>query len=161
MENLSFREISEIDNPKIASLIRNVLEDYDVARPGTVYTDPTTDDLFKLFQSPKSIYWIAEVNGKIAGGCGIYPTLGLPSGYGELVKLYVKTDLAGKGLGKKLMGKAIKSASALGYTNLYLETMPELSKAIGLYEKMQFKLIDEQLGSSGHFACEIRMVRSL
>lgn len=159
--NLLFREIKQKDNRTLASIIRTVLEDFGVNQPGTVYTDPTTDNLFELFQKKRSIYHIAEVNGKIIGGCGIFPTEGLPKNYGELVKLYLDKAYRNKGIGKELMLKCIHSAIEMGYKKLYLESLPELNQAIDLYKKVGFKQVNERLGSSGHFACNLWMVKDL
>lgn len=155
---IAIRKIEPTDNVEIARVIRSILEEFGVARPGTVYTDPTTDALYELFQTPGSIYYIAETNGKIIGGCGIYPTQGLPSGYAELVKLYLLPESRGKGIGKKLMQESMAFAITYGYTHLYLETMPELAGAIDLYHSLGYREIDGPLGETGHFACEIRMV---
>jgi putative acetyltransferase len=156
-----FRNLEQKDNKEIAELIRSVFREFGIARPGTVYFDPTTDDLFSLFGKPGSVYWIAEENEKIIGGCGIYPTPGLPEGYCELVKLYLLSSQRGKGTGRKLLEKSLESAKELGYNQVYLESLPELSKAIGLYEKAGFRLIDGPLGNSGHFGCNIWMLKSL
>ena len=72
-----YRPIEEKDNKEIAHLIRTVFEEFDIHRPGTVYFDPTTDNLFGLFQASGSEYWIAEDDGVIIGGCGVFPTPGL------------------------------------------------------------------------------------
>src|SRR5664280_2661545 len=71
-----FKLIEERDNKEIAELIRTVFREFNIHRPGTVYFDPTTDNLFGLFRTPGSEYWIAEENGVILGGCGVYPTPG-------------------------------------------------------------------------------------
>jgi len=68
------RAIEKGDNPGIAAVIRAVLEEIKMNKPGSVYTYPTTDDLFSLFQQPKSFYWILEKDGEIVGGCGVFPT---------------------------------------------------------------------------------------
>ena len=47
---ISFHQISKEDNVQIASVIRSVLKEHGADKPGTVYTDPTTDALFQLFQ---------------------------------------------------------------------------------------------------------------
>ena len=157
--NISFRAIEEKDNKKIAEVIRTVFREFKIDRPGTVYYDPTTDDLYSLFQKPGSIYWIAEEEGKIIGGCGIYSTPGLPEGCGELVKLYLLSAYRGKGIGRSLLEKSIESAKILGYSQLYLESLPEFDKAIGLYEKAGFTFISGPLGNSGHFGCNIWMIK--
>ncbi len=154
---MKYRLIQPADNAEIARVIRGALEEFGVNQPGTVYTDPTTDDLYALFRDEKSAYWIAEENGSIFGGCGIYPTTGLPNGYGELVKLYLRKEVRGRGIGQELMLKSIDSAREMGYTYLYLESLPELNQAVELYKKVGFKLLPNRLGESGHFACDLWM----
>jgi putative acetyltransferase len=155
------REIRPGDNQRIAFIIRKALEEHGVARPGTVYTDPTTDDLFALFQKDGSAYFVAEENGQIIGGCGVFPTKGLPSGYAELVKLYVDEKGRGKGLGFILLEKCAAAAKDLGYDQLYLETLPELSRAVSLYHRSGYIDLTGPMGDSGHFACSIWMVKKL
>jgi putative acetyltransferase len=157
----TIREIRAADNPFIASVIRKALEEHGVARPGTVYTDPTTDDLFSLFKREDSSYFIAEQDGKVIGGCGVFPTEGLPEGCAELVKLYVSSVARGKGVGFELMKKSAEAAENMGYTSLYLETLPELGKAVSLYERSGYKTLDGPLGNSGHYACSIWMLKTM
>lgn len=159
--DIKLRKINSEDNIEIAKLIRTVLTEYGVDKPGTVFTDPTTDKLFELFQTKSSVYWIAESNNVIIGGCGIFPTIGLPSTCTELVKLYVSSDFRGKGIGELLMQKSIQSAKELKYKEIYLETLPELSNAIGLYKKLGFETLSKSMGESGHFACDLWMLKKL
>jgi putative acetyltransferase len=159
--SITFRTIEKRDNRELAYLIRTVFREFKIDRPGTVYFDPTTDDLYNLFQKPGSIYWVAEEEGKIIGGCGFYSTPGLPEGCAELVKLYLLSVHRGKGTGRKLLEKSMESAKNLGYKQLYLESLPELDKAIGLYEKAGFKFIPGPMGNSGHFGCNIWMLKDL
>ena len=159
--SILFRNIEKSDNREIAELIRAVFREFKIDRPGTVYFDPTTDDLYTLFQKSGSVYWIAEEKGRIIGGCGIYSTPGLPEGCSELVKFYLEKSSRGKGTGKKLMDLSIESAKQLGYRQIYLESLPELGRAIGLYEKAGFRLISNPMGNSGHFGCDIWMLKDL
>ena len=159
--NIVYRRIEQKDNRTIAELIRTVFREFKIDMPGTVYTDPTTDDLYSLFQTPRSAYWIAEENGVILGGCGIFPTREIPDGCAELVKFYVAAASRGKGVGNTLMQKSIDSARDFGYTQLYLESFPELSKAVSIYERNGFTALSHPLGNSGHFACTLWMVKDL
>jgi putative acetyltransferase len=159
--NITFRPIEEKDNKEIAELIRTVFREFNIQKPGTVYFDPTTDNLFGLFSISGSAYWIAEENNIIVGGCGVYPTPGLPEGCAELVKLYLSASQRGKGVGRQLMEKTFDSARTMGYRQLYLESLPELGRAISLYEKADFKFIPGPLGNSGHFGCNIWMLKDL
>ncbi|MFT5780360.1 MAG: putative acetyltransferase [Crocinitomicaceae bacterium] len=158
---VNFRKIESRDNLELAALIRGVLKEHGIDKPGTVYTDPTTDALFELFEREKAIYWIAEMNGRMVGGCGIYPTPGLDADCTELVKLYVNSKTRGLGLGRELMNISINSAIETGYSKIYLETLPELSSAIGLYESLGFKSLSAPLGNSGHFACNLWMLKEV
>ena len=159
--NISFREIRLEDNAQIAHVIRRALEEYGVARPGTVYTDPTTDDLFSLFKQDRSVYFIAELDGDLIGGCGVFPTVGLPKDCAEIVKLYIKKEARGLHIGFQLLEKCAQTAQEMGYKSLYLETLPELDKAVSLYERCGYKLLENPLGESGHFACSIWMLKQL
>jgi len=44
---------------------------------------------------------------------------------------------------------------------MYLESMPELSNAIGMYQKNGFKKITGPLGNSGHTGCDVWMIKEL
>jgi putative acetyltransferase len=161
MKNICIRPIRVSDNSDIAGIIRRTLAEFGANKPGTVYFDPTTDHLSELFSTPASAYFIAEVDGKIAGGSGIYPTPGLPAGCCELVKLYLHSDMRGLGIGIQLMEKCFQQAIHFGFREVYLETMPELRKAIGLYEKAGFTYLPGPLGRSGHFGCDLWMIKKL
>lgn len=158
---VTIRNILPKDNASLAAIIRSSLTEFKANKPGTVYFDPTTDDLYEVFKTPGSTYFIAEENGLLLGGCGIFPTANLPVGYCELVKLYLSPAARGKGLGKLLMEKSMQAAKELGYTTIYLETMPELTIAVPLYEKLGFTYLPGPLGNSGHDGCSIWMVKSL
>ena len=161
MKNISTRPVRADDNAAIAGIIRKVLREFNADKPGTVYYDPTTDDLNKLFSMPGSIYFVAEEEGRMVGGSGIFPTPGLPEGCCELVKLYLVSEMRGRGLGLLLMEKCFQKAIDFGYSQIYLETMPELRTAIGLYEKAGFTYLPGPLGSSGHFGCDLWMIKIL
>ncbi|MBF8961918.1 GNAT family N-acetyltransferase [Pontibacter sp. FD36] len=155
------RPIQPSDNEPLATLIRQVFREFKIDKPGTVYTDPTTDSLYELFQQPGSAYFVAEENSTIIGGCGVYPTDGLPEGCAELVKFYLAAEARGKGIGHQLMQQSIAAARELGYSQLYLESFPELAKAVSMYEKAGFRPIPHALGNSGHYACNIWMLKDL
>jgi putative acetyltransferase len=161
MKTTNIRLIRKEDNEIIASIIRSVLTEFKANRPGTVYYDPTTDDLFTLFTRSGSEYWIFELDGKIVGGSGVYPTEGLPEGCCELVKLYLLPEARGKGYGQQLIEQCFTSAGRYGFKQVYLETMPELKMAMGLYEKCGFKYLTGPMGNSGHFGCDLWMLKTL
>ena len=88
-------------------------------------------------------------------------TKGLPNKTCELVKLYLAPEARGTGLGKALMLKAMAWAREAGYEQVYLETMPELSNAVTMYEKLGYNRLTQSLGNSGHDGCSIWMLKAL
>lgn len=160
-QDINIRNIEPTDNIAIAAIIRGALEEFGANKPGTVYFDPTTDQLFELFQVPGAVYYVALINNTIVGGCGIYPTANLPEATCELVKLYLHKDARGTGLGKKLMLQSMQWAKENGYKTVYLESMPELATAVTMYEKLGFKRIFQPMGNSGHCGCDIWMTKTL
>jgi putative acetyltransferase len=158
---LIFRSMTPADNAALAQIVRDAFIEFGMPQEGTVYTDPSTDHLYDVFQHPGSTYFIAEEDGVVLGGCGVYPTDALPEGCAELVKFYLTATARGKGIGKILMEKSAEAAIQLGYKQLYLESFPHLAKAVSMYEKAGYKLLDAPMGNSGHFATTIWMLKEL
>ncbi len=161
MQDFTIRKIEPSDNITLAKIVRDALAEFGANKPGTVYYDDTTDHLYELFQEPGSMYFVAEMDGAIAGGGGIYPSAGLPQGTCELVKMYLKKEARNAGLGRKLIEQSLDFAKGFGYTNVYIETMPELRKALKVYEKFGFEYLNGPLGNTGHFGCDVWMLKEL
>jgi putative acetyltransferase len=158
---MEIKHIQPADNSILAAIIRQCLLDFDAAKPGTVYFDTETDNLYEVFNRPRAEYFVLHIDGQIAGGAGIFPTPGLDADTCELVKLYINSANRGKGGGKKLMDTCMEAAKLHGYRKIYLETMPELNKAVPLYEKMGFKYVNQPLGQTMHYGCNIWMIKAL
>src|SRR5580765_6125060 len=124
--NISIRPIQPGDNPALAKIVRDTLVEFGANHPGTVYYDPTTDALFELFQRNGARYFVGEIDDKIVGGAGIFPSDGLPAGVCELVKMYLLPEARGVRLGKTLIEKSLQFAKENKYEQVYLESMPEL-----------------------------------
>lgn len=162
LEGITIRKIEPSDNQTIATIIRSALKEFGADKPGTVYYDESTDHLFELFDQEKmGFYYVVVLHNQVLGGAGIYPTEGLPQGVCELVKMYLLKNARGLGLGKMLIEKCMETAVELGYTKMYLETLPELKNAVHLYEEMGFERLKNPLGNSGHTSCDIWMLRDI
>lgn len=159
--NIQIREIEASDNARLATIIRQTLAEFGANHPGTVYYDDTTDHLYELFRPPGSVYYVAEMDGELMGGGGIYPTEGLPADTCELVKMYLLPRARGTGLGKRLIEKSIAKAAELGYKKIYLETMPELKQALKVYARFGFQYLEGPMGNSGHTGCSLWMIREI
>lgn len=159
--NLFIRNIQPSDNPIISGIVKDTLAEFDANHPDTVYYDPTTDTLYQIFQKEGAAYFVAELNGEIVGGGGIYPTDGLPADTCELVKMYLLPQGRGIGLGRTLIEKSLAFAKEAGYKQVYLESMPELKQALKVYAKFGFEYLKGPMGNSGHTGCSLWMLRSL
>ena len=161
LTDITIRHIEQGDNAGMAKVIRTTLKEFGANKPGTVYYDETTDYLYELFQKPGSIYHIALLDGEVVGGGGIFPSPGLPADTCELVKMYILKKVRGIGLGRELIQKSLDFAKAAGYKKVYLETMPELKQALATYQKFGFHYINHPMGETGHFGCDLWMLKEL
>ncbi|MGQ0739991.1 MAG: GNAT family N-acetyltransferase [Bacteroidota bacterium] len=159
--SIRIRNIQPSDNPFLSKIVKNTLAEFCANHPNTVYFDPTTDTLFEVFQKERSAYFVAELNGEIVGGGGIYPTDGLPDDTCELVKMYLLPQARGAGLGRTLIEKCLTTAKENGYKKVYLESMPELKQALNIYAKFGFEYLKGPMGNSGHTGCSLWMLKQL
>lgn len=158
---ITIKQIEEKENVSTAKMIRDVFIELNAPQKGTVYSDPTTDHLYELFKTPKSIFFIAKIGEEVVGSCGVYPTEGLTENCAEIVKFYLSKNYRGKGIGKELMQKCFLSAKEFKYKQLYLESLTQFSKAVGIYESLGFIKLNEPLGNTGHNSCDIWMLKEL
>jgi putative acetyltransferase len=160
--SFQLQPIQPADNPEIARIIRQCLEEFGANKPGTVYFDATTDALYELFtENERSAYFIARTDNMILGGGGIFPSPALPNDTCELVKMYLLPEARGMGTGAALINCCMEIAKQKGFKHMYIETMPELKRAISVYEKFGFEYLKGPLGNTGHFGCGVWMLKEL
>jgi putative acetyltransferase len=159
--NYIIREIEPKDNLKIAAVIRNVFEELDAPKVGTAYADPHLNTLFEVYQSDNEIYFVVEKDEIILGGCGIGNLVDAEIKICELQKMYLAKEARGKGIAKVLMQKCLAFAKQVGYNKCYIETLPFMIDAQKLYVKSGFSYIDGPIGSTGHNACDVFMIKDL
>lgn len=155
------RRVKAEDNHGLASMIRDVFHELGAPVEGTAYSDPTTDALYEKFLTPKSVLWVAIANNEISGCCGVYPTEGLPATCAEIVRFFNKSEIRGKGVGKALMEKCTDSARQMGYTHLYIESLPVFDQALRIYEKQGYQYLPAPIANSGHTTCNVWMLKEL
>jgi putative acetyltransferase len=153
---VSFRPITAADNPMLADIIRSVLGEFGLQGAGYACNDPETDAMYETYSRSHSYYLVVEKNGCVLGGGGIAPLRGGAEGICELQKLYLLPECRGTGQGRMLLAALLDQAKQRGYHYCYLETVPEMTAAHRLYEKMGFTLIDKAMGNTGHHACTVR-----
>ncbi len=160
-DTIVIRPIHKEDNPFIAKIIRSSLEEFDAAIEGTAYTDKETSAMFETYRSGNSIYYVASLNGEIVAGCGINQLKDGNKNICELQKMYMLPKARGKQIGKQLILKCLDFAKKSGYEACYLETFPNMIAAIKLYKQNGFKKIDQALGNTCHYSCDVWMLKKL
>lgn len=161
MNNFIIREIKPEDNSKIAKAIRSTLVEYGVPKVGTAYADTILDTLHEAYLSEKSVYYIIEKDGEIYGGAGIKQLDNYNGNICELQKMYFTPKARGIGLGTKMMNTCLQKAKDFGFEKCYLETLPYMEEARKLYRKVGFKDLDAPMGDTGHYSCNLWMLKDL
>jgi len=161
MKQLQIREIRQDDNKPLAQVIKSVLVEYDAHHGGTAYDDPETERMFENYQTERFRYFVAELNGELVGGAGIQGLKGKEQDYCELQKMYLNSETRGLGVGKALMETCLEFAKKAGYQYCYLETLCNMEAAQTLYRKFGFENQNEPIGDTGHFGCNVWMLKKL
>lgn len=142
-------------------IIRGCFEDYDATRQGTVFSDPVIDRLYGEFNGSRSAYYVLELDGEVKGGSGIQQLKGAEPDVCELQKMYLKSEVRGKGFGRALLERCLVFARHRGYKICYLESLPELKDALRMYERSGFRYIDSRMGNTGYYGCSLFMTIEL
>ncbi len=156
-----YRKIEKKDNEQICNIIRTALKEYDGDRQGTAYYDNDTEQMFEAYQGEKEVYFVAELEGKLVGGCGIKHLADTDANIAELQKLYLLKESRGLGIGKKLLEKCMKFSYKAGFEYVYLETFPEMTAAQNLYKQNGFEYLQTPMGGTGHSGCDIWMLKKI
>lgn len=155
------REIQAKDNVAIAAAIREVLIEFGVPKVGTAYADKILDTLFEAYEKDKAIYYVIIGDGEVLGGAGIAHLDNFDGNVCELQKMYFKKEARGQGLGKQMMDTCLSKAKEFGFDQCYLETLPYMEDARKLYRKVGFKDLDAPMGDTGHYSCNLWMLKDL
>ena len=161
MPTPSIRLIKPEDNKAVRELVLETLAEFGLFGEGFAGVDEELEDMYAAYADELSAYYVVEVDGKVAGVGGYAPLHGTRRGTtAELRKMYLTNALRGQGLGQKLIDLCIHEATQKKYSNMYLETVPEMKAAQALYLKNGFNYV-ERMGETGHCNCSVTMVRKL
>lgn len=159
--NIVIREITPADNEEIAIVIRKVLIEFGVPKVGTAYADKVLDSMYETYDKPTSVYFVVDDNGKLIGGAGIAQLDNYDGNVCELQKMYFLQEARGIGVGRKMMDLCLQQAKSLGFEKCYLETLPYMEDARKLYAKVGFKSLESRMGDTGHYSCNLWMIKDL
>jgi len=88
------------------------------------------------YAPPKGRLFLAIATDGLAGCIALRPFKG---GACEMKRLYVRPPCRGRGLGRTLAERAVADARRIGYTSIFLDTLPSMETAIRLYESLGFE----------------------
>lgn len=128
---------------------------------GTAYADKALDEMTATYNKDNATYFVLEDCGKIIGGAGISQLENYNGNICELQKMYFLPEARGKGLGEKMMAVCLEKAKSFGFEKCYLETLPYMKDATKLYAKSGFKNLDGPMGDTGHYSCNVWMLKKL
>ncbi len=135
---LSIRSATNDDCDAIQQLVFGVLAEYDLA-PDLDGTDRDITDIEANYLNRSGLFEVLQEDSDIVGTIGLYP---LDAETIELRKMYFAPSIRGRGLGRKILARAIEKAKNLGYLRVYLETARVLKQAVHLYEAFGFQPVD-------------------
>ena len=91
------------------------------------------------YVSPRGAIWLAQAAGVEIGCVALRPLTGST---GEVKRMYVDRAWRGRGVGRALLETLIAHARAIGYHNLRLGTIADMTAARSLYHSLGFVPID-------------------
>ena len=154
MDAFSIRPMAPTDNRVVAEIIRSVMTEFGAVGQGYSIEDPEVDAMYEAYQTPRSCFYVVTTPDRVVGCGGLGPLLGGDSETCELKKMYYLPLARGRGLGRRLLERLIGDARALGYRQMYLETLVRMEGANRLYRKLGFVPLAGPWGATGHCGCD-------
>jgi molybdate transport system substrate-binding protein len=135
-EGIAIRRAVPADAAAAREIVFDTLVDYGFT-PEPQGTDADLMDLDAGFFSRGGAFDVAcAPDGTVVGCCGLKP---MGHGSVELRKMYLRKDVRGQGVGRRLLERALALARAKGFARVELETASVLTEAIALYRKAGFR----------------------
>ncbi len=101
-------------------------------------TEPWTAEMIydDIVENPRTFYLALEIEGKLEGYAGVWKILD----EGHITNVALSPEHRGKSLGEALMASLIEETEKEGIESWTLEVRKSNFPAIGLYEKMGFRI---------------------
>ena len=94
------------------------------------------------YAPPKGEILLARDRKGLAIGCVAVRPLGQEGYYCEMKRLYTLPEVRGQGVGRRLVQAIVDVSIDIGYTELRLDTLENMTRAISLYQICGFSSID-------------------
>lgn len=148
-DTIALRPFTSADAPAMRRLILNGLGDHFGTIDETM--NPDLDDITASYHATGAAIIVAERGGEIVG-CGIL--IQEDETTGRLVRMSVRGDQRGQGLGKRLVWELLEAARVRGYAKAVCETTDDWADAIALYRSCGFTEVGHW-GGDIHFAVDL------
>ena len=87
------------------------------------------------YAPPRGALFVATDHGRSVAMIALRP---LDGSIAEMKRLYVRPEARGRGLARALIARVCQQARELGYSEIRLDTLPNMSDAQALYEGLGF-----------------------
>lgn len=125
MDNLTIRRMKNEDTEAVSNMEKEI------------FSQPwSCQGFLDALAADNVIFLVAEVEGRIAGYCGMYCALD----EGEITNVAVDEEFRNCGIGKQLMQRLLLEAKKADITNIILEVRVSNASAIHLYETIGFAI---------------------
>lgn len=148
-DTIALRPFIPTDASAMRLLVLNGLGDHFGTIDETM--NPDLDDITASYHEAGAEIVIAERGGEIVG-CGILVQEDGTSG--RLVRMSVRGDQRGQGLGKRLVRELLGIAQSRGYMRVVCETTDDWADAIALYRSCGFTEVG-RWGGDIHFTIDL------
>ena len=132
--DLTIRSFEPRDHAAVKQLYREGLLGGALAANDTGFD---IDDVRLAYMTPPgSHFWVADVGGRIVGMIGVQQ---LDAGVGEIRRLRVAPDSRRRGIGSKLLERALEFCRDQELLKVTLDTYVEREPALRLFRKFHFR----------------------
>src|SRR4051812_8804365 len=155
------RPIERRDVPALLDIIRDARAQYSLQARVDSLLEPADLALYDAYQKRRTIYFVALVDGVVAGGAGIAPLSLADPLTCELQRMYLEPEARGQGVGTLLLDACLDAARRFWFVRCYAETVSEMDRALELYSRHGFVTLPRAIAGTGHAHNDRWLLREL
>lgn len=134
----AIRPATSDDHDPVRAVVSGVLAEYGI-EPDPGDADLDLADIDATYFSGGTLDVVSDFDGRVVGSCGV---VRLDGERCELKKMYLLPNARGRGLGRRLLERAIAFARGRGFRRMELTTASVLVEAIAMYRRHGFTPIE-------------------
>jgi ribosomal protein S18 acetylase RimI-like enzyme len=134
-------EIHEVQSPAQLDLVRVLFREYAAGLGVDLCFQGFETELENLpgrYSRPQGGLWLATIANRPAA-CVAFRQFDATTA--EMKRLYVRPNIRGLGLGRRLIDLVLTTATLASYQQVWLDTLPSMAEAIRLYRQIGFEPI--------------------